>query len=198
MEEHMTSKWENYYNILGIEFGASPEEIRNSYVKLAKKYHPDLCKGKNTTSMMAKINGAYEALMNETKRRRYADEYQNHYPSKPISPKYSSKYTNKDDNWYDIILTCQETADQIIAMKKIIISLKQEKAIDFTTYFKAIGIWHQMAKNYLTKLIEATKKANSLHCDTIEVEEARDQIILAMWTIYENPTTENMEKKHIF
>ena len=44
----LTMGWEmefkDYYSILGVERGASVDEIRRSYRKLARKYHPDVSK----------------------------------------------------------------------------------------------------------------------------------------------------------
>ena len=35
----------NHYEVLGINKNASPEEIRDAYKKLVKKYHPDIYPG---------------------------------------------------------------------------------------------------------------------------------------------------------
>ncbi|HCO12235.1 MAG TPA: heat-shock protein, partial [Desulfonauticus sp.] len=35
-------EYKDYYKILGVDKGASQEEIARAYKKLAKKYHPDL------------------------------------------------------------------------------------------------------------------------------------------------------------
>ena len=37
----------NYYDVLGISKNASADEIKSAYHKLAKKYHPDVCKEEN-------------------------------------------------------------------------------------------------------------------------------------------------------
>ena len=40
----------DYYKTLGVEKGASEEDIRKTYRKLARKYHPDLNPGKSDRS----------------------------------------------------------------------------------------------------------------------------------------------------
>lgn len=53
------------YSILGVERGASEEEITKAYRKLAKKYHPDLNPGdKIAEEKMREINSAYEEIKN--------------------------------------------------------------------------------------------------------------------------------------
>lgn len=65
-------KYKNYYEILGVNRKNSREEIKLSFRKLAKKYHPDANKDDNTSDAMFKdINEAYATLMNEEKRKKY-------------------------------------------------------------------------------------------------------------------------------
>lgn len=53
----------NHYNILGLQPGATEEEIKKAYRKLAKKYHPDLNPGDaKATAQFQKVKEAYEAL----------------------------------------------------------------------------------------------------------------------------------------
>lgn len=52
------------YSVLGVPQGASDDEIKAAYKKLAKKYHPDLNDGSaEAEKKMAEINEAYDMLM---------------------------------------------------------------------------------------------------------------------------------------
>lgn len=65
----------DYYEILGVERGASPEEIKRSYRKLAVKYHPDKNPGDHEAEERFKELGeAYDVLMDPDKRAAY-DRY---------------------------------------------------------------------------------------------------------------------------
>lgn len=65
----------DYYEVLGVEKGASAEEIKKSYRKLAVKYHPDKNPGDKTAEEKFKELGeAYEALSDDQKRAAY-DQY---------------------------------------------------------------------------------------------------------------------------
>lgn len=50
------------YNILGIKFGANKQEIRYAYIKLCKKYHPDVNHVKGAEDMFKEIQEAYTIL----------------------------------------------------------------------------------------------------------------------------------------
>ena len=55
------------YRVLGLNPGASKDEVTKAYRKLAKKYHPDLNPGDTTAAAkMAEVNAAYDAIMNGT------------------------------------------------------------------------------------------------------------------------------------
>ena len=69
------STGKDYYAILGVNKGASQEEIKKAYRKLALKYHPDRNPGdKSAEEKFKEINEAYDILKDEQKRAAY-DRY---------------------------------------------------------------------------------------------------------------------------
>ncbi len=62
------------YDTLGVSEGASAEEIKKAYRRLARKYHPDINKEKGAEEKFKEINAAYEILKDDDKRRQY-DQY---------------------------------------------------------------------------------------------------------------------------
>lgn len=64
-------KYKNYYEILDVTRKTSMQEIKLSYRKLAKKYHPDTNKSAEAETMFKDVNEAYATLTDEEKRKKY-------------------------------------------------------------------------------------------------------------------------------
>src|ERR1051325_6122778 len=68
----MPVEFKDYYQSLGVSKTATEEEIRQSFRKLARKYHPDVAKNKTEAEEKFKeINEAYEVLGDPEKRKKY-------------------------------------------------------------------------------------------------------------------------------
>lgn len=61
----------DYYDILGVQKGASKDDIKGAYRKLALQYHPDRNKDQGAEEKFKEISEAYAVLSDDEKRKRY-------------------------------------------------------------------------------------------------------------------------------
>lgn len=73
----------DYYDVLGLERTAGPDEIRKAYRDLARRHHPDVSREADATARFQQINEAYEVLRDEEKRANY-DRFGHDGPGSPF------------------------------------------------------------------------------------------------------------------
>jgi len=64
-------KYADYYAALGVERGASPDQIKKAYRRLAQKFHPDVSKEADAEAKFKEIAEAYQTLKDPQKRAAY-------------------------------------------------------------------------------------------------------------------------------
>ncbi len=70
----------DYYSVLGLKKGASVDEIKKAYKKLAKQYHPDVSKEADAEKKFKEVVEAYQVLSDPEKKQNYdnyGDAYKN-------------------------------------------------------------------------------------------------------------------------
>jgi molecular chaperone DnaJ len=113
-----------YYAILGVSHNANFLEIKKSYRKLAKEYHPDRNKSPLAEETIKKINEAFEILSDRRKRKQYDLEASNIYDANDST--FEEKAENLSDriqrNSYD--LTKSESKSNLAYDKLLLDTIK--------------------------------------------------------------------------
>ena len=89
----------DYYETLGVNKNASDAEIKSAFRKLAKQYHPDICKEENAEAKFKEVQEAYSVLSDENKRKQY-DQF-GHAAFDQASGGYGGGYGNFNAQDFD-------------------------------------------------------------------------------------------------
>jgi len=87
----------DYYEVLGVERGASPEDIKKAFRKLAFQYHPDRNKEPDAEEKFKEFSEAYAILSDTEKRQQY-----DNFGHAGISGRYSTEDIFRGANFRDI------------------------------------------------------------------------------------------------
>src|ERR1700723_361164 len=79
-------QFKDYYDTLGVKRGASADEIKRAYRKLARKYHPDVSKERNAEARFKDVQEAYEVLKDPEKRASYDQLGRDYRPGQQFRP----------------------------------------------------------------------------------------------------------------
>lgn len=152
------AKWGNkkYYEVLGIEPAATSEEVKSSFRRLAKKYHPDTTQDENhdsaTQDTFSRITEAYEILINPNSREEY-DRVNSVLKIETVEDLRS------DDH---------KTSTSVNALAKFYTDILKEKAIELEEQYQIKQLDFNSFYEFSLLVIPLIKERSNIHFDVDE------------------------------
>jgi curved DNA-binding protein len=96
-------EYQDYYKILSLERDATPDQIKQAYRKLARKYHPDVSKEADAEKRFKEIGEAYAVLKDPEKKAAYDQMGSNWSGGQGFNPppNWDSGYEFRGNGWGD-------------------------------------------------------------------------------------------------
>lgn len=86
----------DHFQVLEVPQYCSDEDVKKSYLRLAKQWHPDINKQPNATEKFKAISEAYEVLKDDVQRSHYRARLVSGHMSTSSSSSYRSSYSNRE------------------------------------------------------------------------------------------------------
>lgn len=115
----------NYYQLLGVDYQASTEDIRQAYRRLAMKYHPDINHSVISSEIFASVTEAYQVLSDENNKKHY-----DLFVLKNRFPVIAHELTSVDVYKKVILLRKETIGMDIYRMDKPALALKLEALLN--------------------------------------------------------------------
>ena len=156
------------YHVLGLQRGASEEEVKRAYRQLAKKYHPDMNPGDaHAAKMMNDINAAYDQIKNPPRQTVTQDSYD------PFSGWYQQQSGHQQSSQFEAARRYVQTA----SYREALFVLNQVPNDQRTAE------WYYLSAICNTNLgnrvlgYEQINRACQMEPDNIQYQLVRDQIM---------------------
>lgn len=143
----------SYYEILGVSKGASSDEIKTAYRKLAREHHPD--KG-GDKEQFQKIQEAYENLIDPHKKNNY-DNRDNNHQNFFRHFQFTNNKIRKNDHVYNCSITLKDVFYGITKKIKVNRNVYCKNCIKFCNSCNGLGrISQKIHLGIFTQLVEHT------------------------------------------
>ncbi len=138
------SKFIDYYEVLNIEYGASIDEVKHAFRKLAKTYHPDVAENSSDIDFALVIE-AYKVLSNPEEKEQYDREYEkvkmeNRDSTTPVQTLHAHHHRQKLDEETNLPVIDKRRIEYSMSLKNILKSgLALNKKFRHDDYLREIG-----------------------------------------------------------